>query len=557
MIKELLKKSLFLRNCVQTYHLKKGLPDWKPVIGKHQDEWNSLLHNNDGKNILIATSLGAHVPSVTMESLLAVALTLRNARVHVLLCDAALSACQNCVYNITISEKELAHNGPQKKLCKSCQMGFRPYLELGLNVNRYSEFLSEEDVEKAHQIAYQIDRDDMDDFVHEGINIGEHARAGVLRFYLRGDVEKERYSEEVFRRYFESTLRTVFAMRNFLKKNAIDTAVFHHGIYVPQGPIGDVCRASNVHVVNWHIAYKKSTFIFSHDLTYHRKLLDEPLDWQKIEWNDKLETELGQYLRSRWTGKNDWIKFTREKNYTKELIEQNLSIDFTKPTIGLLTNVIWDAQLHYPRNVFPDMITWLKETIRYFEKRQDIQLLIRIHPAEILNGNPSRQKVMDIINEEIPSLPDNIFIITPENTINTYAAMQCCDSVIIYGTKTGVELTSVGIPVIVAGEAWIKNKNLTIDPKSAEDYFAVLDKLPLNKRLDAKTLEHAKKYAFHFFFRRMIPVNLFTPLKGWPLYLLNCKDLENLKPGTSVGLDTICDGILEQTPFIYPYEKFV
>ena len=40
-------------------------------------------------------------------------------------------------------------------------------------------------------------------------------------------------------------------------------------------------------------------------------------------------------------------------------------MDFKRPTILLLTNVIWDAQLHYPANAFPNMIVWLIETIRY------------------------------------------------------------------------------------------------------------------------------------------------------------------------------------------------
>ena len=55
-----------------------------------------------------------------------------------------------------------------------------------------------------------------------------------------------------------------------------------------------------------------------------------------------------------------------------------------------------------------------------------------------------------------PQLPKNVFIIPPESKLSTYAAMFACDSVLIYGTKAGVELTSFGVPVVVAGEAWIR-----------------------------------------------------------------------------------------------------
>ena len=32
---------------------------------------------------------------------------------------------------------------------------------------------------------------------------------------------------------------------------------------------------------------------------------------------------------------------------------------FRKPVIGLLTNVFWDAQLHYRANAFKDMLDWI------------------------------------------------------------------------------------------------------------------------------------------------------------------------------------------------------
>ncbi len=92
------------------------------------------------------------------------------------------------------------------------------------------------------------------------------------------------------------------------------------------------------------------------------------------------------------------------------------------------------------------------------------------------------------IQRAFPELPENIFVIPPESAVSTYAAMSLCDSVIIYGTKTGVELVSSGIPVLVAGEAWIRGKGLTMDADSPEQYFAYLDRLPIGARLDAAQL---------------------------------------------------------------------
>ena len=49
-------------------------------------------------------------------------------------------------------------------------------------------------------------------------------------------------------------------------------------------------------------------------------------------------------------------------------------------------------------------------------------------------------------------------MIRPEEEVSTYALADASDAVIIYATKTGIELAARGIPVIVAGESWLRGK---------------------------------------------------------------------------------------------------
>ena len=203
------------------------------------------------------------------------------------------------------------------------------------------------------------------------------------------------------------------------------------------------------------------------------------------------------------------------------------------------------------------MWDWLVTTIRYFQARPELQLIIRVHPAELRGHIQSRQPIPEEIRRELGTLAPNINIIPPDSRVSTYAVMTQCDSVLIYGTKTGVELTSLGVPVIVAGEAWIRNKGITIDARSREHYRELLDSLPLGRPLDEDAMRRAKKYAYHFFFRRMIPVSSVTPVEGrsWSPYAVAPARLRDLEPGRDIGLDTICDGILHGREFIYPAEK--
>ena len=95
----------------------------------------------------------------------------------------------------------------------------------------------------------------------------------------------------------------------------------------------------------------------------------------------------------------------------------------SKPVIGLLTNVSWDAQLHYPANAFPNMLDWLVQTCEYFATRPDLQLLIRVHPAEISGFPPSRQPILArAAASGCRSLPPNIIVVPPESGLSTLRA---------------------------------------------------------------------------------------------------------------------------------------
>lgn len=533
--------------------------DWEPLLNTNRKLWDKAKkHVDKGPQILMATTVGGRSALGLIESLLSVALTLRGVRVHTLLCDRVLPACLR-VEKIEVPDPGIfdRYELGTHRLCQDClEIGRYMYEPLGLVSHELSQFIDNKDKVEAKKTADQVSFPEIINYQIGNKNIGEHAYAGALRYFARGNLNDEPDGEMVVRRYFEGALLTALAMDRLLKKYDFTGACFNHGIYAPHGIIGEVCRAEGVRVVNWNVAYRKSCFIFSHENTYHHTLLSEPVDaWENMTWNKTMENDILEYLKSRWQGLRDWLWYHDKPDEEIDRITKEIGLDLSKPIIGMLTNVMWDAQLHYRANAFPDMLTWVLETIKYFSKRTDLQLLIRIHPAEIRGTLPSRQPLLPEILKVFPELPRNVFIIPPESQTSTYAAMEKCESVIIYGTKTGVELTSMGIPVIVGGEAWIRNKGLTIDASSPEEYFNHLDKLPLRQKLNPDVLTLARKYAYHFFFRRMIPIHFMEPFEGWPPYKINISKLDELLPGADPGLDIICDGILHGSPFIYPAEK--
>jgi hypothetical protein len=511
-----------------------------------------------GSKVLIATTVTGFSHVNTVESVLAAALTLRGAEVHLLVCDAVLPGCLRAEQDNVPDWRLLGDYKLPDVICAGCMAsGRETFGSLGLPIHRLSELLTAEERAEARRVAAATPLDQLRGVTLEHTAVGEHAFAGSLRYFARGSIENIEGANIVAQRYLEASILTVRAVSRLLDRiGKVSTAVFHHGIYVPQGLTGEVCRQRQIPVVNWNPSYRKNTFIFSHGDTYHHTLIDEPpAVWESMRWSEAEERKILDYLASRITGTRDWIWFHEKPDQDFERFAKKVGLNLGKPTIGMLTNVMWDAQLHYPANAFPGMLEWTIETIRYFETRPDLQLLLRVHPAEIRGTAPSRQPIVDEIAKVFPTLPANVFIIGPEVPVSTYAAMAHCDSVIIYGTKTGVELAAVGVPVIVGGEAWIRHKGLTRDARSPEEYFRFLDSLPLGQRMPGEQVERARKYAYHFFFRRMIPLPFIEPLSG-KIYKLNVPSLEALDRERYPGLDVICDGILEGSQFIYNAEIY-
>jgi len=309
-----------------------------------------------------------------------------------------------------------------------------------------------------------------------------------------------------------------------------------------------------VRVVNSNPAYRDKTFIFSHGDSYHHTMISEPTShWRDMPWDAVTEARTLQYLERRRRGSDDWIHFNDEPEEELEAIKAETGLSFTRPTFGLLTNVLWDAQLHYASNAFPSMLAWVEHTIEWFRCHPELDLIIRVHPAEVTGAVPSRQPLLAELEQRVPQMPSNVYVVRPESKISTYRVLEQCAAALIYNTKTGIELAAQGQPVVVAGEAWIRGKGFSFDASTVDEYEAILDTLSTIPPLSPGDRELARRYAFHFFFRRMLPLDFVSSPRRFEV-VLELDSLKQLEPGSSPGLDVICDGILTGSDFILQAE---
>ncbi len=151
--------------------------------------------------------MGGFQQGVLLESTLAVALTLRGARVDTLLCDSFLPACKLTEIDAVSPEDLLSmHSQPR---CFTCHpAGKAMFSPLRLPIYWFSRLVPKEKRQMAQELSASIPSKQIGDYMLDGLAVGEHAKAGTLCYFGRGDLQNEPMAESILRHYLSAALRS-------------------------------------------------------------------------------------------------------------------------------------------------------------------------------------------------------------------------------------------------------------------------------------------------------------------------------------------------------------
>jgi capsule polysaccharide export protein KpsC/LpsZ len=152
-------------------------------------------------------------------------------------------------------------------------------------------------------------------------------------------------------------------------------------------------------------------------------------------------------------------------------------------------------------------------------------------------------------------LPENVRVIGPEESLNSYALVSLLDAATVYTSKIGFELAYRGIPVVVAGMAFYRNRGFTFDASSPEEYFDYLSDVARLKAIhECEGYSDMAMRFSYFFFQKYIDVS-FVRWKFQKHLALNIESLAEIMPGANHSMDTICDMVLNDRPTYLTLEE--
>jgi hypothetical protein len=288
----------------------------------------------------------------------------------------------------------------------------------------------------------------------------------------------------------------------YFQKKRPDVVVIANGMIQEFGAVYETARFLDIPTVTYEFGEQdqriwlgQNTLVINHftdDLwnsCMNRILNDGQRSWLNSFLTGRQELSTGTQFAHLWQ------KAGRDGG---EKTRFSLGLD-ERPVVLLPTNVLGDSATLGLTSFNHTMAEWVERTVLFFEKRNDVQFLVRIHPGETLTIGPS---VADIINKALPVLPSHFRLIGPKEKINTYDLMDIADLALVFTTTAGIEMAVRGIPVIVCGKAHYRKKGFTLDPESWDEYFATLDNTlenPKAHRLTPAQVERALNYCYFFF----------------------------------------------------------
>lgn len=499
-----------------------------------------------GAPVIIWTMRGGPQVNAT-EAILAHALRLRGVDVRIVLCDKFLPACEQRAVHMYPGGRWNARTDAQ--ICDVCHFNATqvfdafelPYLQLSSLV----------DLQEASEIQRRVARMTRQEILAlsvADVQLGAEVRAFMNQFFRAISWPESPQTDMLLRRAAEAALMLHHACTRILNREQPRAVLTSHGIYLLWGVMSQTCESRGIPVTIWGHGYRTGTLRFSPGNWFAVTRMEPVHLWEGTELTPARAHRLDDYLNNRWDGLRDRRTLFDTRGGEAALALETLGLDPAKPTLGLFPNVAWDADLNFKDTAFTDMFEWVLQTVRWFADHPEAQAIVRAHPGEAISATSER--VIDVIRREFPVLPRNVVVISAESGVNSYRLVPALQGAAVYGSQFGLELLCRGVPVIVVAECFYAGKGIATEVSSSVAYFDLLARLDRMRPLDQSTRRRARTYAYHYYFRRLIPFPYVSSERWSQLKDITLRSLADLLPGRNPDLDLIIEGILKHTPVL-------
>lgn len=122
--------------------------------------------------------------------------------------------------------------------------------------------------------------------------------------------------------------------------------------------------------------------------------------------------------------------------------------------------------------VFCSQIEWVHWLLEFARRREDVHLVIRVHPREFpIADRGVRSEHSYLLEKAFEYSPRNVSINRPSDGIALYDVLVESDVALVAWTSAGMEAGMLGLPVVTyAGDVTLYPRSLVLDARTGADY---------------------------------------------------------------------------------------
>lgn len=531
MVLKLIKKAYTYYKYLPKKEVKEVFKNF-PDIRIQTEQEPSLKHNK-----ILFCPFAPHHLNIIREGVWAHACSQRGAKVNMITCDIKLDAI------------DFLNPKTKKDLKASYNIAKKLYGILKLPYIAMSKF--ENKVDFGIFDFNTLQQKDIENLSHKGIILGDLVIASSVRYFL--GIGPEWDNPEFLnkaRQFAKSAFILTDIYEAILNREKPDKIVSSHGIYVSWGTLFRVARKMNIPIDIYGASYRKNTLRFYHNSPNAPFPEGEWPQYKDVSLDDLQLKILDDYFSSRAVQSEDSVTlFSGNTELPNKLVQfiKNSKKD-QKKLFCLFTNISWDAYMFKDSTAtFDSMTDWLSATIDHFKVNNDKNLIIKAHPAEKYFKVDSKYCVRSFIPK---NLPPNIYFIDNDEDVKPFDLYPLIDVGLVYLSTVSLEMALNNITVVTAGiGGQYANKGFTIEPKTREEYLTIIDDFTSKPISFKPDIAMAKKYMYFRFFREALASTLVN-VEKYKITNYNFNSIDDLAPNKEKTLDIICDGILNDEPFI-------
>jgi hypothetical protein len=500
--------------------------------------------------ILVFSPYATWKVHTSYEATIATACQVRGATIEYLLCDGPLPECDQ--------HWDSKANSPRPfDLCQRCQATAKTSLDnLGFPYIWLGDFVSQPERTAAFAWAQGVASADLRFASFQGKPLGEWVLSSVISYFRQYPPDLNNWHVvSVYRGFLFSAAIVAAGISNYLEANAVDSALLFNGRQSITRVALEIFRERGIRVLTHeraeyqrgHITVKANAHCMSLEpfKDFWRMWAQVPLQ------RESLVSTLKWLVQRRYGANLAWIPFNNSSVATSSL-RASLNFSPDKRLWALFTSstdeVAGDPLMRGP---YESQAEWVRDVVQWVESRDDVQLVIKVHPN--LGGNGYIGKAIDelrIYQKMKSALPANVRIILPDDSVNAYALAEEADAGLTFGSTIGLEMAMMGKPILLASRGLYEYGSQILTVRSKESLSEMLERC-LHASIDREIQREAFRLAHYYIAACELPFPAVTVLSIYEVKL-NYTHPEELAPGKDHSLDRICNFLIEGRPIIEP-----